>query len=130
SARTSGDLDVLVIVLSDYVILYRQARAAVHMEVTQNRRDPSVAELLERMDTRVLQEFDTILQNRAQQTVPGLAEEWLAAMPTPEPADIDLMRDWVATLYYARKVVRCLEGLRQEHIWSTASDLAGEAAGT
>ena len=111
SARTSGDLDVLVIVLSDYVILYRQARAAVHMEVTQNRRDPSVAELLERMDTRVLQEFDTILQNRAQQTVPGLAEEWLAAMPTPEPADIDLLSDWVSTLYFALNVVRCLEGL-------------------
>ncbi len=123
SARTSGDLDVLVIVLADYVILYRQARNAIRTEVAQNRREPSVGDLLERMDKRVLEEFDAVLQNRAQQTVPGLAEEWLAAMPAPETADIDLMTDWVATLYYARKVVRCLQGLRQEHIWSATSDL-------
>lgn len=130
SARTSGDLDVLVIVLADYVILYRQARNAIRTEVEQNRREPSVGDLLERMDKRVLEEFDAVLQNRAQQTVPGLAEEWLAAMPAPETADIDLMTDWVATLYYARKVVRCLQGLRQEHIWSAASDLNASAPET
>lgn len=127
SARTSGDLDVLVIVLADYVILYRQARKAVQKEVQEHRRDSSVGDLLDRMDQRVLQEFDTVLQDRARQTVPGLAEEWLAAMPEPETADIDLMTDWVATLYYARKVVRCLQGLRQEHIWSATSDLADGA---
>jgi len=123
SARTSGDLDVLVIVLADYVILYRQARNAVLREGAETRKGSSVEDLLERMDKRVLQEFETVLQNRALQTVPGLAEEWLAAMPEPETADIDLMTDWVATLYYARKVVRCLQGLRQEHIWSATSDL-------
>ncbi len=130
SARTSGDLDVLVIVLADYVILYRQARTAVQTETDERRKDPSVGDLLDRMDKRVLQEFDTVLQNRAQQTVPGLAEEWLAAMPEPESADIGLMTDWVATLYYARKVVRCLQGLRQEHIWSSTSDLAEAAPDT
>lgn len=129
SARTSGDLDVLVIVLADYVILYRQARKAVQTEGAENRRDPSLGDLLERMDKRVLQEFDSVLQNRAQQTVPGLAEEWLAAMPAPETADIGLMTDWVATLYYARKVVRCLQGLRQEHIWTATSDLVQETSG-
>ncbi|WP_434056216.1 MAG: FUSC family protein [Roseibium sp.] len=124
SARTSGDLDVLVIVLADYVILYRQARTSVQAEVAENRADPSIGDLLTRMDKRVYEEFDAVLQNRARQTVPGLAEEWLAAMPAPETADIDLMTDWVATLYYARKVVRCLQGLRQEHIWSATSELA------
>jgi len=121
--HATADLDVLVIVLADYVILYRQARATVRKEAAGNPSDATLEDLLARMDKRVLDEFETVLKDKARQTVPGLAEEWLAAMPPPEKADIKLMTDWVATLYYARKVVRCLDGLRQEHIWSAASDL-------
>ena len=128
TARTSGDLDVLVIVLADYVILYRQARSSVRKETASYSHGKDIVELLARMDRRVLEEFDSLLHNRASQTTTGLEEEWLAAMPAPETADVGMMTDWVATLYYARKVVRCLEGLKQEHIWSDASDLEAETA--
>ncbi|WP_299472130.1 FUSC family protein [uncultured Roseibium sp.] len=128
SARTGGDLDVLVVVLADYVILYRQARSAVRREVAGRPGQAAVEELLVRMDRRVLDEFDAALEHKAHAPAPGLAEEWLAAMPSPDTTDIGVMTDWVATLYYARKVVRCLEGLQQEHIWSAPSDLAGETA--
>lgn len=122
--KATGDLDVLVLVLADYVILYRQARATVKAEVMGTPSAAKIEDLLSRMDRRVLDEFEMVLNNRSRRTSPALAEEWLAAMPPPEQADIGLMTDWVATLYYARKVVRCLDGMQQEHIWSGASDLA------
>lgn len=121
--HATGDLDVLIIVLADYVVLYRQARTAVRREVAGGVSGKDFEDLLARMDKRVLDEFESLLKNGSHPQAPGLAEAWLAAMPQPQKADIRMMTDWVATLYYARKVVRCLEGLHQEHIWSSASDL-------
>ncbi|MET1414582.1 FUSC family protein [Roseibium sp. HPY-6] len=128
STRTGGDLDVLVIVLADYVILYRQARSAVTKEVAGHPNETAIMELLGRMEKRVLDEFDAVLEHKALPVTHGLAEKWRAYMPSPDTTDIDIMTDWVATLYYARKVVRCLEGLQQEHVWSAPAELEGKTA--
>lgn len=127
-SETTSDLDVLVIVLGHYVILYRQARAVVMMAATGTR-ETAIASLVARMDDRVNSEIAAVLEGRDKQAVPGLAEDWLAAMPDAEAAGPKLMTNWVAMLYHARKIVRCLDGLRQDGLLKTASDLTPPISG-
>jgi len=118
---SGNKLDVLVIVLANYVVLYRQARTAVRLEVSQGPAKAAELEALAgRMDDRVQSALTAVLEGQPQEAVPGLAEEWLAAIPELSGAGTRLMTDWVAMLYHARKVVRCLEGLREDDLWSGA----------
>ena len=121
-SETTSDLDVLVIVLGHYVILYRQARAAVLAAAGPD--EPSIQALVSRMDERVQREITAILEGREKQVAPGLAKDWLAAMPEAEAAGPRLMTNWVAMLYHARKIVRCLDGLREDGLLSNAAKMA------
>jgi len=122
-SETTNDLDVLVIVLGHYVILYRQARAAVQQAAAEMD-DASILTLVARMDARVDSEISAVLEGREKQKVPGLADEWRAAMPEAEDAGPQLMVNWVAMLYHARKIIRCLDGLRQDGLMATSKALA------
>jgi len=114
-------LDVLVIVLANYVVLYRQARTAVRAEAAGNSVGAAgLEQLAERLDRRVRDGLAAVLDGQPQEAVPGLADEWLAAVPELSKAGTRLMTDWVAMLYHARKVIRCLEGLRGDALWSEA----------
>ncbi|CTQ56198.1 integral membrane protein, YccS/YhfK family [Roseibium album] len=114
---SSDGLDVLVSVLADYIVLYRQARASVLTSKRIQAAKPQISPVVAKMDERVLSEFEAVLQGKKGQPVPGLADEWLAALPAPAANEPDLMADWVAMLYYARKVIRCLDGFRQDATW-------------
>jgi fusaric acid resistance family protein len=114
---SSDGLDVLVVVLADYVVLYRQARASVLARRGIQSVKLQISPVVARMDERVLSEFEAVLQGKTGKPVPGLADEWLAALPASAANEPDLMADWVAMLYYARKVIRCLDGFRQDETW-------------
>lgn len=117
-SRTSSDLNVLVIVLAQYVVLYREARADVTREAAGV---PNVAEidaLVARMNSRLEDEFSAVLEGRERQTVQGLEDDWMAGMPVGPADNIALMTAWVAMLYHARKVIRCLDGLRAANFLS------------
>ncbi|MCK7611595.1 FUSC family protein [Roseibium sediminicola] len=114
-------LDVLVIVLANYVVLYRQARTAVRRETEQSPTGAAELETLAgRLDDRVQDALSAVLKGRPQEAVPGLAEDWQEAVPELSGAGTRLATDWVAMLYHARKVIRCLEGLREDKLWSGA----------
>lgn len=118
---SGNKLDVLIIVLANYVILYRQARTAVRSGIAGGSgAAEGLDDLARRLDARVRDALASVLQGRSQQAVPGLAEEWLAAVTHVSKAGDQLKTDWVAMLYHARKVVRCLEGLREDALWSEA----------
>eukprot|EP00903_Cladosiphon_okamuranus_P001266 g1264.t1 len=128
-SEATSDLDVLVIVLGHYVILYRQARSVV-LKAAVGTEEPAIRALVARMDVRVENEIAAVLDGREKQAEPGLAGDWLAAMPEVETAGPQLMTNWVAMLYHARKIVRCLDGLRRGGLLQTAADLAPPIAGT
>jgi uncharacterized membrane protein YccC len=115
-SSATNRLDILVIVLADYVVLYRQARALVGREVAAQPSAPVLENLVARVDKRVRDEIAAVLSGQARRTKPGLVEDWMAAVPELETASPQLMTDWVAVLYHARKVIRCLDGLRQEDL--------------
>ena len=126
-SSTSNRLDILAIVLADYVVLYRQARTRLRRQVIAHPSGPELESLVARLDMRVMAELAAVRSGRQKQTEPGLAEDWMAAVPDAETASPELMTDWVATLYHARKVIRCLDGLRQEDLLpEAASSGAGE----
>ncbi|MES0807991.1 FUSC family protein [Roseibium sp. SCPC15] len=112
--KSSSKLDTLVVLLADYVALYRQARANVQADAGKYATVEPVETLVGRMDKRIQDEISAVLNGKGKQTVPGLAEEWRAAMPETTETDTHFMTDWVAMLYYARKVIRCLDGFRQD----------------
>ena len=119
-ANSSDELDIMVLVLADYVVLYRQSRVTVVAETGKNDFDPPLAPFIARLDKRMHDEFEAVLEGRGKQTIPGLIEEWTAMIPVAGAGGAQLMTDWVAMLYYARKVVRCLDGLRRDPKWSAA----------
>lgn len=118
---SGNKLDVLVIVLANYVVLYRQARTAVRRETAQGPAGAAELETLAgRLDERVQDALSAVQKGRPQEAVPGLAEDWQEAVPELSGAATQLATDWVAMLYHARKVIRCLEGLREDKLWSGA----------
>ncbi|TYC51952.1 hypothetical protein FMN50_19605 [Rhodobacterales bacterium] len=110
--QSSGNFNVLVIVLAQYVVLYREARSGVLQEAAVGDAGAGVRQMIERMNRRLEDEFAAVLDGRGKQTVQGLGKEWLAAVPKDQTSNLTLMTDWVAMLYHARKILRCLEGLR------------------
>ncbi|POF32311.1 FUSC family protein [Roseibium marinum] len=127
---SSNGLDVMVVVLADYIVLYREARTTVLAEAGEGPLDPAIVSPqtlsnVARMDKRVLAEFNAVLEGREKQTDPALAEAWMAAMPETATPGSRIMADWVAMLYYARKVVQCLDSLRQDGMWNKAVTLTG-----
>ena len=112
--KSSSKLDTLVVLLADYIALYRQARANVQADAHKYATVEPVDALVARMDKRVQDEIRAVLDGKGKQTMPGLAEEWRAAMPETSRIDTHFITDWVAMLYYARKVIRCLDGFRQD----------------
>ncbi|MEM9634306.1 MAG: FUSC family protein [Pseudomonadota bacterium] len=112
--KSSSKLDTLVVLLADYVALYRQARANVQADANKYATVEPVETLVGRMDKRIQDEITAVQKGKGKQTVPGLAEEWRAAMPEMTETDTHFMTDWVAMLYYARKVIRCLDGFRED----------------
>ncbi|BCH31189.1 hypothetical protein MesoLjLc_31190 [Mesorhizobium sp. L-8-10] len=114
----SSALDTVVFVLADYAVLYRQARASVLSASQGQVLDRDIVALVERLDARIQNEFETVRQG-GKQTEPGLAEDWPAAMPQVAEADTRLLTDWVAAFYYARKLLRCLDGLRRGELLSS-----------
>ncbi|MHA7773695.1 FUSC family protein [Roseibium sp. M-1] len=128
-SSATNRLDILAIVLADYVVLYRQARSLVTGQVAVHPAASELQGLVARMDKRVEDEIDAVLSGQEKQTVPGLIEDWMAAVPDVETASPELMTDWVAMLYHARKVIRCLDGLRQEDLLpKAAAPVTGHAA--
>ncbi|PVB60818.1 FUSC family protein [Labrenzia sp. 011] len=119
-SKSSNGLDEMVMVMADYIALYREARASVLAEAGEGPPDPAIATIVARMDNRILAEFEAVLQGREKQSDPKLVEDWMAAMPETATAGSPVMFDWVAMLYYARKVVQCLDGLRQDGMWNSA----------
>lgn len=109
--KSSSKLDTLVVLLADYIALYRQARANV---LADSDKYASVKTLVATMDKRIHDEIGAVLDGKGKQAMPGLAEEWKAAIPATAEDDDRFMTDWVAMLYHARKVIRCLDGFRQE----------------
>ncbi|MBN9669658.1 FUSC family protein [Roseibium aggregatum] len=116
--RASSDLNVQVIVLAQYVVLYREARADVLRATAGVSNAPDIEALIGRMNKRLEDEFDAVLEGREKQTVPGLEDDWMAAMPEGGSGDLAVMTAWVAMLYHARKILRCLDGLRAEKLLS------------
>ncbi|WP_299811918.1 FUSC family protein [uncultured Roseibium sp.] len=119
-SNASNGLDVMVVVMADYIVLYREARATVLGEAGERQPDPAIVPIITRMDNRLRAEFEAVLEGREKQTDPALVEDWMAAMPETASAGTGIMVDWVAMLYYARKVVQCLDGLRQDGMWNGA----------
>lgn len=117
---SSDGLDVLVLVLADYLGLYRQARASVLNRLEGLEQKPELELEVAKLNKRVLDEFLAVRKGQKGDPVPGLAAEWMAAFPAFEKDEPNLMADWVAMLYYARKVIRCLDGFRQDETWSGA----------
>jgi|GEM_PF-2187347 len=117
-------LDVEVFLLVDYTVLYRQARAAVMAEAQKQSANLEIPSIAARLDERIQNEFGAILKGEGRQSGPGLVEAWLAAMPEDALKDTGLMMDWVAMLYYARKVLQCLDSLMQDNMWSKAAATA------
>ncbi|WP_298815879.1 FUSC family protein [uncultured Roseibium sp.] len=109
-------LDVLVIVLADYVVLYHQARTAVEQELSMVPDAVDLQKLADRLNTRILSVFDEILAERGTE----IADDWLAVLPDLAGKDTDLITDWVAMLYHARKVIYCLNALKEDNLWSLA----------
>ena len=116
--RSASDLNVLVIVLAQYVVLYREARSDVMREKGESPGQSGIDALVARMDKRLEDEFSAVLDGRPRQTVPGLEDDWMAAIPEGATGNLALETSWVAMLYHARKVVRCLDGLRKETFFS------------
>ncbi|MCV0424748.1 MAG: FUSC family protein [Roseibium sp.] len=112
--KSSSKLDTLVILLADYIALYRQARVNVLIDAGKYAIDEPVDTLVAKMDRRIQDEIGAVLDDKGKQTMPGLAEEWKSAMPENAETDNRFMTDWVAMLYYARKVIRCLDGFRRD----------------
>jgi len=122
-------LDVLVMVLANYVVLYRQARTAVRRQVAQGHASATEFEALAgHLDQRVRDALDAVRPGGNRNAVPGLADEWLASLSELSGAGSNLMTDWVAMVYHARKVIRCLEGLREDHMWFDAFEPRPAAA--
>ena len=117
--RSASDLNVLVIVLAQYVVLYREARSDVMREMAESPARSGIDALVARMDKRLEDEFSAVLEGRPRQTVPGLEDDWTAAIPEGATGNLALETGWVAMLYHARKVVRCLDGLRKEKFLSS-----------
>ncbi|WP_269583107.1 FUSC family protein [Roseibium sp. Sym1] len=119
-------LDILVIVLANYVVLYRQARTAVRAEAATNPDAVAGVEVLvDRLDKRVRGALEAVRQGRPQQKSPGLAEDWMEVVSRFSCANAQLMTDWVAMLYHARKFICCLDGLREDRLWSEAFEPQG-----
>ena len=116
--RSASDLNVLVIVLAQYVVLYREARSDVTRETVEAQARSGIDALVARMDKRLEDEFSAVLDGRPRQTVPGLEDDWMTAMPEGATGNLALETGWVAMLYHARKIVRCLDGLRKEKFLS------------
>jgi fusaric acid resistance family protein len=117
---SANGLDVLMIVLVDYVVLYRQVRASVLAEAARSTKATEISNLTTQMDARVQLEFQAILDGTDAHKSPGLRETWMASLPDAAYDQPDLLADWVAMLYYARKIIRCLETLRGDDAWSEA----------
>lgn len=113
---TANRLDVLVIVLADYVVLYHQARTAVEQELSASPDAVDLQQLADRLNTRILSVFDEILAEHGSE----IADDWLAVLPDLAGTDTDLITDWVAMLYHARKVIYCLNALKEDSLWSLA----------
>jgi hypothetical protein len=125
---TGNKLDILVIVLANYVVLYRQARTAVWAEVATNPDAvPGFEALADRLDNRVRDALEAVRQGRPQQKSPGLAEDWMEVVSRFSCANTQLMTDRVAMLYHARKLICCLDGLREDRLWSEAFEQRVEA---
>ncbi|MGX1500636.1 uncharacterized membrane protein YgaE (UPF0421/DUF939 family) [Labrenzia sp. MBR-25] len=116
--RSTSDMNVLVIVLAQYVVLYREARSDVARETLESPAKSGIDALVARMDKRLEDEFAAVLEGRPRQTVPGLEDDWMSAMPEGATGNLALETGWVAMLYHARKIVRCLDGLRKEKFLS------------
>lgn len=125
-------LDVLVVVLANYIVLYRQARTAVRSDISKGPAGAAdLSVLAGRLEERVRGGLGAVMEGRRQESVPGLVEDWLAAVPKFSKADPRLMTDWVAMLYHARKVICCLNGLKEDDLWSDAfQQEASSPAGT
>ncbi|MBO6892400.1 MAG: FUSC family protein [Roseibium sp.] len=119
-SSSANGLDVLVIVLADYVVLYRQVHASVLAEASADEAAAEIAKLIVRLDARIQEEFRSVLAGEEARKTDGLSDEWMAALPVSAFDNPDLLADWVAMLYYARKIIRCIERLRQDAIWSEA----------
>ncbi|MES0807990.1 FUSC family protein [Roseibium sp. SCPC15] len=119
-ATSMDELDIMVLVLADYVVLYRQARMTIVTEVGSNDFDPPLSPIVARLDKRMLDEFEAVLEGREKQSVPGLIEQWTDMVPLVGTRGTQFMTDWVAMLYYARKIVGCLDGLKRDKKWSSA----------
>lgn len=119
-ANSSDELDIMVLVLADYVVLYRQSRMTVVAETAKYDFEPPLSPIIAKMDKRMHDEFEAVLDGREKQTVPGLVEEWKSMIPVAGGRGEQLMTDWVAMLYYVRKLTTCLDGLRRDPKWAAA----------
>jgi uncharacterized membrane protein YccC len=119
-AGSTDELDIMVMVLADYVVLYRQSRMAVVAEAGKSDIDLPLAPAIARMDKRMLEEFESVLEGRKKPSYPGLAHEWKELDSAIGERDTNLMSSWVAMLYYARKIIRCLDTLSRDPKWSAA----------